>query len=347
MREFRWAISVLAAIAVAVPAGAARADQGPVTRSMLDAPVHFAPGGDRLIVGTTLDLAAGESRHLQGRLEATSSTTVIVAMNATVKCLSGTTQVGISSTSSRNHEGRDTTSYAVDGHLPLVVDLLFTAPAAGSYRCGLYGRTATNQSGLTYHLSAVAGGKTWLAASQTNQVGAHWWQNPPCDSRGTSSTCTYVGPGQPDSAFVFYEPGLPHDKWTVGGDARFVQALANVTVTTCYRGTASCDRVPEANRLARTVGSHSLVAVRLEVLQMDGDGSHTCNTTRTARSVKTMLDDAHHYTAYLSLPSVPVLTSCGRQFMMRVYVEHVSGSPVKIDGVQGATSLTNGIMMNL
>lgn len=343
----RFLAPILTLIAVLAPLGAAQADKGPVTRTTLGSPVNFAPGGDRLIVGTTLNLVAGESRHLRGRLEATSSTTVIVAMNATLKCLGGGAQVGISSTSSRNHEGSDTTSYAVDGHLPLYADLLFTAPTSGSYQCGLYGRTATSRTDLTYHLTAVAGGYTWLEASQTNQVGAHWWQNPVCDSIGSSPTCTYIGPGQPDSAFVFYEPGVPHDKWTVGGSTTAVQALANVTMTTCYQGTASCDRVPEAYRLARTSGSHSVVNVRFEVLQMDADGTHTCNKTTTAVSAKTILDDAHHYTAYLSLPSVPVLSTCGRQFMMRVYVEHISGSPIKIDGVQGQTSLANGIMMNL
>lgn len=337
----------LTVAAVLAGAGVAHADRGPVTRLSLTSDRNFDPGGDELILATTFTLAANESRHVRGRLEATSSTTQIVAMNATLKCLSGSTLIGGAATSSRNHEGKDTTTYAVDGHLPLFVDLLFTAPAAGSYRCGLYGKTATSRTNLTYHLTAAAGGKTWLEVSRTNQAGAHWWRNPECNSTGSSSTCTFVGPGQPDSAFVFYEPGMPHDKWTVGNGTTAVEALANITVTTCYKGTSSCDRVPERYRQERTSRSHSVVNLRLEVLQMDAPGSHTCQKTTTGLSPRTVRDDAHHYTANLSLPRVEVSSACGRQFMLRVYVQHVSGSPVKIDGIQGATSLSNGIMMNL
>jgi hypothetical protein len=308
-------------------------------------PVDFAPGSDTLLVQTTLTMTASQSRHIGGRLEAISSTRNIVAMNATIKCYSGSTLVGVTSTSSRNHEGSDA-PYSTPGHLPLLVDLLFTAPSSGSYRCGLYGKTAASST-TGYHLTAVAGGRTWLEVSQTNQAGAHWWQNRPCDSVGSSATCSYIGPGQSDSIFVFYEPGAPHDQWTVGTATTKVEALANVTMTTCYALTSSCERVAEADRLPRAPGSRSVVNVQLQVLQMDADGSHTCNTTTTAMSARTILDDAHHYTANLALPSVPVSSDCGRRFMLRVYVNHVSGSPVKIDGVQGATSLSNGIMMNL
>jgi hypothetical protein len=340
-------VSALTALTVITIGGAAQADKGIVDRQTLAAEVSFGPpSGVTLIVGTTLRLAAGESRHLRGRLEATSDTENIVAMNATVQCLSGSTQVGVSATSSRNHEGFDTVSYAIDGHLPLYADLLFTAPSSGSYRCGLYGMTASTST-IGYHLTAVPG-STWLEASRSDQVGSHWWQNPACDSKGTSPTCSYIGPGQPASAFVFYEPGLPHDQWAAGASTTTVQALANVTLTTCYRLTASCSssRVPEENRLPRARNSKSVVGLRLEALQMDADGSHTCNNNPGPVSTATILDDAHHYTAYLSLPSVPVLSTCGRTFILRVFVEHMSGSPVKIDGMQ-ATSLTNGMMLNL
>jgi len=343
----RILLPALTALLIVTTGGAAHADKGPVDRLTLPAEVSFGPtSGLTLVLGTTLVLAAGESRHLRGRLEATSDTDNIVAMNATVRCLSGSTQVGVSSSSSRNHEGQDTEYYAIDGHLPLYADLLFTAPAAGSYQCGLYGVTASTAT-TGYHLTAVPG-STWLETSRSNQAGAHWWQNPACDSTGSSSTCSYLGPGQPGSAFVFYESGLPHDQWTAGRGASTVQALANVTLTTCYKLTASCSptRVPEADRLPRAAGSKSVVRLRLEALQMDADGSHTCKNNSSAESTASILDDAHHYTVYLSLPNIPVLSTCGRVFMLRVFVEHVSGSPVKIDGLQ-STSLTNGMMLNL
>ncbi|MCA2213283.1 hypothetical protein [Jidongwangia harbinensis] len=345
MRTLLW--SLLAALLIGTTGGAAQADRGPVDRTTLPGETSFRPGAGLVrIVGTTLTLAAGESRHLRGRLEATSDTKDVVAMNATVRCLAGPVQVGVSASSSRNHEGYDTTYYALDGHLPLYADLLFTAPAAGTYECGLYGVTAST-SNPDYTLTAVPG-RTWLEASRTDQAGAHWWQNPVCDSIGSSPTCSYIGPGQPGHAFVFYEPGLPHDQWTPGPGTTAVQASANVTLTTCYRLTASCSpsRVPEADRLPRGPESRSVVRLRLEALQMNAAGSHTCHTNATAPSTAQIMDDAHHYTAYLALPDIPVRPDCGRVFMLRVFVEHVSGSPVKIDGLQ-STSLTNGMMLNL
>jgi hypothetical protein len=339
--------SLLAALMIVTTSGTAQADKGPVDRTTLTEEAEFRPGaGLTRIVGTALTLAAGETRHLRGRLEATSDSKDIVAMNATVRCLAGSVQVGVSATASRNHEGYDTLYYAREGHLPLFADLLFTAPSAGTYECGLYGLTAsTSSSGYT--LTAVPGG-TWLQASAGDQAGAHWWQNPVCNSTGTSPTCSYIGPGQPGHAFVFYEPGLPHDQWTAGAGTTAVQASANVTLTTCYKLTASCSptRVPEADRQPRGPDSKSVVRLRLEALQMNAAGSHTCHTNATALSTASIMDDAHHYTAYLSLPDVPVLPTCGRTFMLRVFVEHVSGSPVKIDGLQ-STSLTNGMMLNL
>jgi beta-lactam-binding protein with PASTA domain len=43
--------------------------------------------------------------------------------------------------------------------------------------------------------------------------------------------------------------------------------------------------------------------------------------------------DAHHYMIYHSLLTVPIHPNCGsRLFKVRISVEYVSGSPVKIDG---------------
>jgi hypothetical protein len=204
----------------------------------LTSATSFYPTVEQRLLSRTVTLAAGESRHVRGRLEATSSVTGIVAMNNTLKCVdAGGDVVGVTSTSSRNHEGSDTTYYATPGHLPIYADLLFAAPSAGAYTCGLY--AYTNSSSLTdYHLSAVAD-NTWLELSDTGQPGARWWQNPACNSTGTSSTCTYVGAGT-SIAWVFYNDGTPVYKWDAASGATSVQALANLELTTCYTATASC-----------------------------------------------------------------------------------------------------------
>ncbi|GLW33127.1 hypothetical protein [Actinoplanes regularis] len=302
-------------------------------------------GRNVLVVEKSLDLAAGEARHLRGRLEAVSSTTGTVAMNATLICNDQAgTKVGSSATSSRNHEGSDA-SYKDTGHLPLYVDMLFVAPAAGTYLCGLYGLTDVSNA-TDYHLAVVTGGKTWLQVSAEDQPGANWWRGPACSSSGDSVSCTYLGTSAKADTFVFYNDGSTPVKWRHAPGATAVQALANVTVTTCYKGTKSCAGVPESERLARTATSSSSVSFRMDVIQLDAAGSHTCRLTQTTPVTNKISDEAHHYVTYLSLPSVPVDSSCGDQFLLRVYVKHLSGSPIKIDGQQ-STSLTNGIMMNL
>ncbi|WP_405687963.1 hypothetical protein [Streptomyces sp. NBC_00057] len=85
---------------------------------------------------------------------------------------------------------------------------------------------------------------------------------------------------------------------------------------------------------------------RVSFIQFDTTG-HMCRATSTF-SRKTINDDGHHHVAYFALPDVPIDSSCGtRTFILLVYVKHVSGQTVKIDGVQtGATSLTNAIAFN-
>lgn len=334
---------LLSAALVCGPATAAAADNGTVTRVTLTSAKRFYPSVTTLLVSRTITLAAGESRHVRGRLEATSSTTLIVAMDDIVKCVDSTgATVGITSASARNHEGYDTTYYAIDGHLPLYADLLFTAPTAGTYTCGVYGWTASSATD-SYYLTAVAS-STWLEVSNTNQQGSRWWQNPACDSRGTLSTCTYVGAGT-STAWVFYTDGTPVYKWNAASTATAVQALANLTLTTCYTGTGSCKSSIDAYEKPR--GTNAVVDVRFEVIQLDTT-AHTCRLTSTTTSRKTIRDDAHHYAAYFALSNIPIDSTCGtRSFIMRIYVKYVSGNPLKIDGVQGTTSLTNGIAMNL
>ncbi|MCW3845196.1 hypothetical protein ONA70_34540 [Micromonospora yasonensis] len=326
---------------IVIAADAAHADTGTVTRATLTNANNFYPTVEERLLARTLTLAAGESRHVRGRLQATSSTTRNVAMNNTLKCVnSAGSVVGVTSTSSRNHEGSDTTYYATPGHLPIYADLLFTAPSAGTYTCGLYAYTASS-SPDSYYLTAVAT-DTWLEVSDTDQVGAHWWQNPTCNSTGTSSTCTYIGAGT-STAWVFYNDGTPVYKWNADANATSVQALATLELTTCYAGTASCTGV---DAYEKPLGTNSVVDIRFEVIQLDTT-AHTCRMNSTTTSRKTIRDDAHHYPASLSLSGIPIDPTCGtRNFLMRIFVQHISGNPIKIDGMQ-STSLTNGIAMNI
>ncbi|MFE3601451.1 hypothetical protein ACFXP3_15195 [Streptomyces sp. NPDC059096] len=333
---------------VSAPPEAAGADSGGAeaaagaTRLTLATDTAIPRGATVDLLRRTMTLAAGEKRHLRGRLEATSTTTGIVGLTQRVRCLdaAGAT-VPVVAASARNHEGSDTTTYAIPGHLPLYADLLLTAPVAGLYTCLLQGSAYSTLPG-TYHLTAVAG-STWLETDDTDRPGAHWWQNPACESADPDGSCTYVGSGPARrDAWVFYDDGTPVHQWRARPDAATVSARANVELTTCYRGTASCADAMEAYPR----GKNAVVDTRLEFIQLDTTG-HACRTHSTSAR-RTVTDDAHHAVGYSALSGLPVDPGCGtRTFLLRVYVKHVSGQTVKIDGVQsGLTSLTNGIAFN-
>ncbi|MFL3868951.1 hypothetical protein LT966_20345 [Streptomyces griseobrunneus] len=313
-----------------------------VTRTTLAADTVIPRGVTVDLVRRTMTLAAGEKRHLRGRLEATSTTTGIVGLTERVRCLdaSGRT-VPVVAASARNHEGSDTVTYATPGHLPLFADLLFTAPADGTYTCVLQGTAYSSLTG-SYHLTAVAG-KTWLEADDGDRVGAGWWQNPGCESADSGGACTYVGTGPARrDAWVFYDDGTPSRRWQAHPDAVSVSAQANLELTTCYHGTASCASAMQAHPR----GTNAVVDARFEFIQL-GTTGHACRThSTTAR--RTVTDDAHHAVGYSFLTGLPVDPACGtRDFLMRIYVKHISGQTVKVDGVQsGVTSLTNGIAFN-
>lgn len=334
--------AALTAMLLPLWSSTAQAQSAHATRITLDRNVDIPRNTTSELLRKTLTLSAGEKRHLRGRLETTSSTTGIVGITSRIKCVGPAgAPVGVIAASARNHEGYDASTYATPGHLPIYADLLLTAPVAGVYTCYLYGSAYSTLTG-EYHLTAVAG-NTWLEVSDADEVGASWWQNPPCESADPNGQCTYVGDGAAaQDAWVFYRDGTPVQKWQAHAAATTVSAQANVELTTCYKGTASCaDTMEEYAR-----GRNAVVDLRFEFIQLDGTG-HACRTHSTSTR-RTVTDDAHHYAAYLRLSDLPVDSKCGtRTFLMRVYVKHVSGQTIKVDGVQkGVTSLTNGIAFN-
>ncbi|AZK95649.1 MULTISPECIES: hypothetical protein [Streptomyces] len=295
------------------------------------------------VLQQTLTLAAGEKRHLRARAESTNSITGNVGKTVRIFCNDASGNLAsVEAASARNHEGYDTTSYAVPGRLPLYTDLLFTAPAAGTYTCILKVNAYTSLLGNP-HLTVKAG-STWLESDDSDRAGAHWWQNPDCASNATTGTCTYVGaaPAQPD-AWVFYNDGTVRHKWEAHPDAVTVSAQANLGLTTCYDETGSCPQ----NMWGPPKGPGAVVDTRFELVQLDTTG-HACRTHQHQIS-RTVGDNAHHTTGYYALNNITIEPSCGtRTFLMRIYVKHVSGQRVKIDGAQrnGLTPLTSGIAFN-
>lgn len=346
----RRASAVLATVGITL-AASLYAIAGPVmTASAITAPGMLSypltvdtqirqSDGEKPLISVDLTLKSGESRRLIGVLNATMNTTTQTDMDdtATLRCVypsSGLT-AGIAATAEQGLEPLETKE--------LRPTVLFTAPLDGTYHCYLAAQTgSTTGPYMTVHKD-----RTLLEVSAGNEVGAHMWQNPPCDTAGQFATCTYLGePGGPTQRFVLDNDGSvnkdgssPLSPWTAASNATAINVTANVELTECGH-TASCG--------GRTHdGDSGTVSSYFQVTQLNALGN-TCNSTQTDAQTDVIDKYQHHYNIAYSLPNVPVLTSCGStNFRVRVIVQWVSGNSIKIDGSRtDPLAYTNAVAVN-
>lgn len=330
---------VLSAAVMIISPNPASAVQGSMSRTSLTTSVTVSVNQSvDLITLPPKTLQAGQSIFLQGRVQARSNTVYAVGQVAEIGCLGGPGTVG-EVRATRNHEGTDF-PYATPGELFVLVDYLFTAPANGTYTCRLITRIWTSEP--TRKLTIVPS-DTRIEVSDDVQVGAHNWLTKECNSYGTTPTCLYIGaPGHPDTTWVFYSDFSPRYIWRAASNATRVEARGVLQITTCNEATASCiDSVDQYG----THGS-SLVGVRLEFIQLDSQNM-ACATFATPTEYYTVGQQAHHYVLTRSISPVTPDPNCTRNFILRFYVNHAGGNPVKIDGVSEGFIQTNASAFNL
>lgn len=334
---------LIAGLFAALSAPPVRALQGPVDWYYFEDPnteVHEGPVVE-LIRVPPKTLQAGQTIFLQGRVTATNSGTRNVGQVAELGCLgpAGDGHVG-EVRATRNHEGSDF-PYATPGQLHVLVDYTFTAPATGTYTCRLNATAWTDADPDVHYLNIVPN-LTRLLVSHDVQDGAHNWLTKECNSGGTSPTCLYIGaPGHPATTYVFYSDFNPRYIWRADPAADFVEARAVLQLTTCYVGTGSC--INSVDQYG--TDDWSTVRVRLQLIQLDANNM-ACKTTETGPTTYTISRDAHHYALTETIARADFNPSCPRNFILRIYVTHGSGAPVKIDGVSEGFIQTNGTVFN-
>jgi beta-lactam-binding protein with PASTA domain len=308
------------------PATSASAQSAPVAvTEWLSKDTWVASASDAVVLlKRDLVLRAGESRRVVGQvvafmdpqvhLESIDDTVAVQCVNAPPPANSTGDPVGPNSwTETSLVPGR------VDTLRP---SLLFTAPRDGAYQCQLLATIQDNAAGQ--RMKALSG-QSYLMVSDGDEAGAHWWQNPDCDSPGTWPTCTYLGdPNGLNVSYLLYNDGTARSTWTAADNATKASATANVELTTC-RHTASC-----GTRRGELTGTQ--VVSHLEAMQLDAAG-RPCNLTKSADQTDFVHYIPHHYSIAYQLSDIPILTTCGsRQFIVRVYLRWTWGNPVKIDG---------------
>lgn len=365
--RFRRSWAACAALAVLLPTiglavgGPASADAGSTLTYPLTAPVTVVNGNGYQVIRSApaRQLAAGDAIHLTGRVQATSNVTRNVMEGVSVRCLDAAGRVaGQSGYTTRNHEGSDTTTYSPAGQLAVTVNWLFTAPASGAYTCQMLGRasaTTPATAALTFQPTS-----SYLAMSAVSQSGARQWVGKVCDAAGATAGCTYLGGSRngvanPTSTFVF-ATGTAGSAWSTASSTRAVEVLADVSVTTCYVGTATCTL--SGGQLVR--GANAVVDTRLVVVQLNAAGG-TCAVTRvpaagTGSSTDkayyrtTIRDETHHLKIHHRVARLAASSACGTsepRFSLRLEVRRVSGQPVKIEGSSGTAVLSNAIAMEV
>ncbi len=295
--------------------------------------------GIKVLIHAPLTLKAGEIRRILGGVEVTNSTAGTIAyVEARVGCQLAGNYVGNMGGAAENHEGYNApiaANYPSPGILALHPSVLFTAPSDGTYDCQLF---VTN--GDTPTLTALASdgysNVTWLLVDQTADAG-FWLQNLPCDATGYSP-CVYLGqdaPNQLKQTLVFANDGTVVPAWQAPPDAAFVNAVAGVTVTTCYYGTGACTKNnwgPNAGLAPVVAGKGpTTITSYLQLFQLNQDSS-VCKTYQSSPITSTVTTAAHHYALNHQLQDIPVYPGCtSHAFRLQVVVNYVSGDPIKID----------------
>jgi hypothetical protein len=328
-------VGVLLAATLSVIAGSvtpASAEAGPalVTQTLARNTVAF-PFEGKMLLTRDLVMRAGESRRVLGRIVAVLSDPSLNGLEeqAGLVCRNASgAQAGISAWSNIT-----LLPGAAQG---VSASLLFTAPAAGQYQCSL--EVYVNSTGAV--LTALQG-QTWLAVSAADEVGSHYWSNPPCDSAGILPSCTYLGPSDhyAGQRYLFYDDGTPPYVWTAASTATMASVTANVELTTCGH-TGSC-----GGRWGESDGTS--VVSRLELVQLDAAGRF-CHVNPSPAQTSFIGNVPHHFNIEYQLPDVPILTTCGsRNFKVRILMRWVSGNPVKIDGARpDPQAETDAIIVN-
>ncbi len=310
-------------------------------------------GASTVLVQKSFALQAGEMRRVFGRAEITSSVDSNVYVETYARCVGSDGTVFQPGGAAQNHEGNDTPvgqSYPWPGHLVLSPLLLFQAPATGTYTCELFAKKGTTADpGTGVQLTALArfngDSTTWLQVSAANDVGASWWQNPPCDKDGDTSpsptdgpsACLYLaGASNLQQLYVFDNDGSPANLWTAASDAAFVDASDSLMLTTCFYGTSSCTADNSQSWWSHYVWDIGVdgtaVDTYLELIQLNSAGG-TCKVYDSPVERSWVGNAPHHYMIYHSLSTIPIYPDCGsRQFKLRISVKYVYGNPVKIDG---------------
>jgi hypothetical protein len=272
-------------------------------------------------------LRRGETRFLYGRLRARNFGARPVLQQVGVQCDRGNWFATI-----ENNRGARRRYRAGAGVLTLGVRGIFTAPNDGTYRCRLWARS----SGERVH---ALPGETFLEMGRRDAPGASMAMQAACSRDGTRSLarCVYLVPasaeagGFPERAAVL---DLPLD---TSGGTRTITAIADLQLTSCYRGTRSFPL--RVGRFGGGEGSVAVVESRIDVVQYDLLGrAGTCtprfNSDRDRRVRATIPHDTHHHKVHLRASFVPdegVL--CASRLLARVIVRAVAGDPIRVDGM--------------
>jgi hypothetical protein len=320
----------------------------------------------------SLNLNAGDILRVFGRVEFTDQTNGVDASAYTECVgpnEANTSSLGEAlGYAEQNYEGSTHTgpSYTIPGHLIFYPLLLFQAPTAGAYVCQLraHNDTPNSQDMVVVGRSLKGDNTTWLRVSAASDVGAFWWQGPSCDEWGntdgnagpsrtppgpsnpnySASWCNYLGGAKnPKQLYVFYNDNSYSTPplWRAPGDAAFVDASASLMITLCG-DTSSCTKANSSGDRTSVVNTH------MELIQLRPTGTE-CIVTQSPDQTTKIGAAPHHYMIYHKLLTVPVYPSCGAWplpsvpgrnqgaglaygFRLRIYVQFVSGSPVKIDG---------------
>jgi len=293
-----------------------------------------------VVISQPITLQKGQTRRVSDQLVLASSESHMAEVDNIVECMdpSNNEQAAVATDSGTNHQGSGS------GPVTMHASLLFTAPETGTYNCEIHANTSDDNN-TGYHMTALADAfpaGTWLEIDNFTTDAPQWWQNPTCDSKGSSDTnCVFLG--RPRNPYSFHPVTTTlyqaDSLWTAGPDALAADLTAHMQITSCPVGTSSCpwaqwggpNYLNPVSVLPTDYGEATFTT-HLDFIQLDQFGTW-CRVLSTPETKYTISNSVHHFLVDYTPPLVSISQTCGgsRRFMLRAIVTWISGNTVKID----------------
>jgi hypothetical protein len=307
------AVAIICSSMLVVPAREALAFQ----RSSLSSNFTYAANGTEYQIGPrhSFTILAGQKKYFTAHVETDhlGSYGPAISVDSGIRCNASGSKASIANTNWVASTGAVVAQNT---------RLLFTAPTSGTWTCYLFGLSIVSTT-TKPTMTVLGSGRTYLDMSDGNHSSGQMWQ-------GSAPAYLYMGPKAGEDNAQYILAGSFQALPALTG--RTVTGAADVAITTCYNGTASCPSAHWGSSGSTTIDT------RLVMSRMRADGT-VCAVTNIPSSgyKRTVISNAIHHLKIdnAGVASNAPATGCTSRFVIKLYVAWIAGNPFELEMVSG------------